>query len=177
MIFSMLWASEPELSEPVWALIAKLPKNESVIDSLKTLQFIKSVTPAAGAARDEAAITAAWNSLLDPQAIFKLLYCLQIMSSQFMNVALPQRDDELYDEDMNQEFNAAIEAYGVQRVWKQEFIELGGFTHLLNCLEQLNLHEIRSSLELKAIRTLISIIFKFVNHFGEMQQLQEQENR
>ena len=81
MIFSMLWASEPELSEPVWALIAKLPKNESVIDSLKTLQFIKSVTPAAGAARDEAAITAAWNSLLDPQAIFKLLYCLQIMSS------------------------------------------------------------------------------------------------
>ena len=173
----MLWASEPELCEPVWALIAKLPRNESVIDSLKTLEFIKSVTPAAGAARDEAAITTAWNSLLDPQAIFKLLYCLQIMSSQFMNVALPQRDDELYDEDMNQEFNAAIEAYEVQRAWKQKFIGLGGFTHLLNCLEQLNLHEIRSSLELKAIRTLISIIFKFVNHFGEMQQLQEQENR
>ena len=62
----MLWASESELCEPVWALIAKLPRNESVIDSLKTLEFIKSVTPAAGAARDEAAIAMAWNSLLDP---------------------------------------------------------------------------------------------------------------
>ena len=42
---------------------------------------------------------------MDPQAIFKLLYCLQIMQTQFMNVALPQREDELYDDDnINQEF-------------------------------------------------------------------------
>ena len=115
--------------------------------------------------------------MLDPQAIFKLLYCLQIMQSDFMNVALPQRDDDLYDEDMNQEFNQILQLYEVQRVWKQEFIQLGGFTHLLRCLVQLNLHEIKSSLELKAIRCLISIIFKFINHDKEMQVLLEQESR
>lgn len=79
VIFSMLWANSPELCESVWALIAKLPKNQSVIESLKTLKFIKDVeksSAAAGGTRDEAAISAAWSSMLDPQAIFKLLYCL-----------------------------------------------------------------------------------------------------
>ena len=94
-------AGSPELSEPVWALISKLPKNESIIDNLRTLKFIKDVTPAG----DPAAVKAAWISLLEPSAIFKLLYCLQIMQTEFMNVALPQRDDDLYDDDMNQELN------------------------------------------------------------------------
>ena len=110
----MLWANSPELCESVWALIAKLPKNQSVIESLKTLKFIKDVeksSAAAGGTRDEAAISAAWSSMLDPQAIFKLLYCLQIMQYEFMNVALPQREDDLYDDDMNQEFNLALQAY------------------------------------------------------------------
>jgi len=93
----MLWAGSPELSLPVWALISKLPKNESLIDNLRTLKFIKDVSG------DQAAVKAAWVSLLEPQAIFKLLYCLNIMQSEFMNVALPQRDDDLYDDDMNQE--------------------------------------------------------------------------
>lgn len=39
----MLWAGEPELCEPVWALISKLPKNESIIENLRTLKFIKDV--------------------------------------------------------------------------------------------------------------------------------------
>lgn len=62
VIFSMLWAGSPELSEPVWALISKLPKNESVIDNLRTLKFIKEVTPVG----DPVAVTAAWNGLLEP---------------------------------------------------------------------------------------------------------------
>ena len=93
IIFAMLQASNPELCEPVWGLISKLPRNESVIESLKTLEFVQS-----GAADG-------WLQLLDPQAIFKLLYCLQIISSEFMNVAVPTRDDEMYDDDaMNAEF-------------------------------------------------------------------------
>ena len=57
-----------------------------------------------------------------------------------------------------------LQAYEQQRVWKQEFIRLGGFTHLLQCLIQLELTDIKSSLELKVIRSLISVIFKFIGH-------------
>lgn len=36
-----------------------------------------------------------------------------------MNVQLPNRDEELYDDDdMNQELGQLIEAYGQQRSWK-----------------------------------------------------------
>jgi len=89
---------------------------------------------------------------MDPQSVFKLLYCLQIMQSEFMNVSLPSRDEELYDdEEMNQEFNNTIIAFEMQRTWKDWFIKLGGFTHLLNCLAELHVLEISSSLELKVI--------------------------
>ena len=37
VIFAMLQASSPDLCEPVWALISKLPVNQSVIESLKSL--------------------------------------------------------------------------------------------------------------------------------------------
>ena len=95
-----------------------------------------------------------------------------------MNVQLPNRDEELYDDDdMNQELGQLIEAYGQQRSWKQDFISLGGFTHLLNCLINLPLQEIRSSLELKVIKTLVQVIFKFVNHARELTQLQQQEKQ
>ena len=46
VIFSMLWTSAPDLCESVWSLIAKLPKNENVIESLKTLKFIRDVEQA-----------------------------------------------------------------------------------------------------------------------------------
>ena len=94
------------------------------------------------------------------------------MQNEFMNVQLPNRDEELYDDDdMNQEFNHLIEQYSQQRIWKQEFIGLGGFTHLLNCLINLPLQEIRSSLELKVIKSLLQVISKFVNHARELAQL------
>ena len=44
-----------------------------------------------------------------------------------MNVACP---DDVYDDDMNQE----LQAYEQQREWKKQFIALGGFTHLLQCI-------------------------------------------
>jgi len=51
-------------------------------------------------AGDTAALTTAWSSLLDPQATFKLLYCLQIMQQEFMNVQLPKSEED-FDDDMN----------------------------------------------------------------------------
>lgn len=104
LIFSMLQANSPQLCEPVWALISKLPQNVSVIESLQTLDFIKSAGNTPGATQ------AAWTSLLNPQTIFKLLYCLQIMQKQFLNVELPDsKDDEMYDE--NAEMKVTIAAY------------------------------------------------------------------
>ena len=73
----MLKASSPKLCEPVWALISRLPVNESLVESLKTLRFVKNVKQQP--IMNQQAITAQWKSLLDPQAIFKLLYILQIM--------------------------------------------------------------------------------------------------
>ena len=79
------------------------------------------------------AAKAAWTSLLNPKAIFKLLYCLQIMQQQFLNAELPDREDEeLYDGQAD--YSVAMQAYDQQRLWKQQFIELGGFTHLLDCI-------------------------------------------
>jgi len=69
VIFSMLKASSPTLCEPVWALISKLPVNEHVIESLKTLSSIKSsaANPASplAATMTSAAVAAAWKNLLD----------------------------------------------------------------------------------------------------------------
>ena len=76
-----------------------------------------------------------------------------------MNVSLPQRDEDLYDDAENAQFNQAIVAYDQQRIWKEEFIGLGGFTHLLHCFVELSLSEIRSSLELKVIHSLVCVIF------------------
>ena len=49
-----------------------------------------------------------------------------------------------------------------QREWKDEFINLGGFKHLLKCLSELSLETINSRLELKAIESIMKVIFKFV---------------
>ena len=66
----MLQSGAPQLCEPVWTLIQKLPKNESVIDGLRTLTFIKDVMqqPAAAASGADLAKAqaAAWSTLLDP---------------------------------------------------------------------------------------------------------------
>ena len=59
----MLDASSPVLCEHVWSLISKLPYNESVIEDLKTLKFIKDIvlleTPISAAAAEQAA--SAWK--------------------------------------------------------------------------------------------------------------------
>ena len=75
----------------------------------------------------------------------------------------------LYDDDKN-DLAQNLQAYEQQRTWKQEFIELGGFTHLLNCLVGLDLQKITSTLELKAIMSLLSTLFNFFEHHSETQQ-------
>ena len=45
--------------------------------------------------------------------------------------------------------------------WREDFIKLGGFTHLLYILANLNLDKIECALELVCVKTLIDIIFRF----------------
>lgn len=47
----------------------------------------------------------------------------------------------------------------------------------MQCVVQLNLDEIRSSLELKAIKSVISAIMQFIKHANEIQQLADQESK
>ena len=42
------------------------------------------------------------------------------------------KDEEMYDE--NVDLKVAIQAYQQQSIWKKQFIDLGGFEHLLYCL-------------------------------------------
>ena len=85
-----------------------------------------------------------------------------------MNVESPHKMEEnmLYDDDKN-DLAQNLQAYEQQRTWKQEFIELGGFTHLLDCLVGLDLQKITSTLELKAIMSLLSTLFNFFEHHSE----------
>ena len=59
------------------------------------------------------------------------------------------------------------------REWKEEFIRLGGFTHLLNCMLGLPLKQIRSTLELKVIKSLVAVIFSFVHFVREQDQAKQ----
>lgn len=101
-----------------------------------------------------------------------------------MNVAPPPREEEVFDEGQNNTqsydnqqvqaqkkaaYEAKVNAYDQQQIWKQEFIQLGGFTHLLECLVDLSLVEIKTTLELKVIKSLIQAIDKFRSHYQQAQ--------
>lgn len=75
----MLQGSSPELCESVWSLINKLPQNKSVIRDFEGFKFL-------GEGQDP---SQAWSAMLDSRAVFKLLYCLRIMTSHFMNLLPP----------------------------------------------------------------------------------------
>lgn len=46
--------------------------------------------------------------------------------------------------------------------WKNEFVRLGGFTHLLHVLANLHLDQIECALELVCLRTLLESIFRLM---------------
>jgi hypothetical protein len=65
---------------------------------------------------------AKWSELLDPASTFKFLYCLTIID----------------------EFSSEKE----YQSWLAKFIDLGGLTHLIECVGKLQIPTIKSSIEL-----------------------------
>lgn len=76
----MLQGSSPKLCEAVWSLINKLPQNKRIIEDFEGFKFL-------GAGQDA---QQAWSAMIDSRAVFKLLYCLGIMTTHFLNIPRPQ---------------------------------------------------------------------------------------
>lgn len=77
-----------------------------------------------------------WKHLLDFSSDHSLLYTIRIIN----------------------EIKANKEISGE---WKKKFIRLGGFTHLLRCLLEMELHSIENSLSVKCLDNLILLIYEF----------------
>jgi hypothetical protein len=154
IIFQMLELSEASLLEPVWSLISKLPENRDVIDGFNTLDFVRRCqTPEL---RQQA-----WVSLLNPAATFKQLYCIEIINNKFMSAKLPKTSENMdpAEEEIHEE---QMRLWESQVAWKSDFITLGGFSHLINCLTHINLPEIKSMLEIRTIKSLMKAIYSLI---------------
>ena len=66
-------------------------------------------------------------------------------------------------EDDEVEANAEARSILIERIkaWRIQFIVLGGFTHLLYTLANLDLNEIACLLELVCVKTLLEILYRF----------------
>jgi hypothetical protein len=77
-------------------------------------------------------LQAAWSQLLDEKAVFNLLYCLKIINNTYLTQLIvkssSEEDIQLQEQRVEKNIN-----------WKNEFVRLGGFTHLLHVLAHLNL--------------------------------------
>lgn len=153
-IFSLLKSADASLTELVWALISKLPQNQSVYNQFESLDVVR----AAFQSQNQAELSAAWSQLLDEKAVFNLLYCLKMINNTYMqNLVNPRKPSTEESKDENKEMTEKDFA----SQWREDFIKLGGFTHLLFVLANLNLDKIECALELVCVKTLVEIIFKF----------------
>lgn len=75
---------------------------------------------------------AAWNDLLHPSFIFKLLYCVKIINGL---ISSPEGGAE----------------------WTEGFIQMGGFDQLVKCQIHLNITQIDSKIKLKVIKELVGL--------------------
>lgn len=85
---------DPSLLEHVWDLVTKLPVNVRLQENLSQLTGVNKENPDS------------WNNLLDPSSTTKLLYCLKIIESLFMQRSSKSKDagsNQEPDENFNQE--------------------------------------------------------------------------
>jgi hypothetical protein len=65
----MLKTSPIEKLDQLYSLFAKLPVNKALRKSFITLSSVRE-------AKSQEEVAKAWTDLLDPTAVFKLLYCI-----------------------------------------------------------------------------------------------------
>jgi hypothetical protein len=134
-LFALLAKSTQKLVEPVWELLQKLPVNHKLHTDIKELRGAQE----------------SWDSLLDSASAHKLLYSLKIIEGLSdkdfdgpvqetkANSQDPEQDapKEVSPDAQAQKQGGAGQAEagrsspGSLAAWKQSFIQLGGFQHLL----------------------------------------------
>jgi len=85
-----------------------------------------------------------WKTLLDFSSDHSLLYTIRIIN----------------------EIKANKEISGE---WRKKFIRLDGFTHLLRCFLEMELHTIENSLSLKCLDNLILLIYELQHQDNSLQ--------
>lgn len=121
----MLKTSAVSKLDSLYDLFVRLPVNLTLRDSFQSLQKVRDADSNESRAQ-------AWTELLDPTSMFRLLYCVQIISG--------------------------IIAKDENNVWLESFIQVGGFHQLIKCIIQLNVTEVDSMLKLKCLKELINLI-------------------
>ena len=124
-IFGMLRTAPVDKLDNLYSLFIKLPTNQALRQKYITLAQVKQAT-------SENEKAAAWNDLLHPSFIFKLLYCVKIINGL---ISSPEGGAE----------------------WTESFIQLGGFDQLVKCQIHLNITSIDSKIKLKVIKELVGL--------------------
>lgn len=117
LLFDLLNLGVNEINIQAWNLLTQIPVNKKLYSNIKELNIKKDTD---------------WNSLMDPQNMYKLLYSLQIINSL---ICSPDTEN-LIESELQERYE-----------WRLRFLKLGGFEHLIKIL--LNQNNIEDSLKLQ----------------------------
>lgn len=138
LLFRLMEIGKTEISSKIWALLNRIPTNEGIHHSIKTLEV------------PETQFQINWDSLLDPNCMYKLLYSLQIIDSFISPPEQTQTREDIDERNM----------------WRHKFLELGGFEHLYNILMTSELSKLlvgeQSHNNAKCMSFLINVIKIFM---------------
>jgi len=105
-----------------------------------------------------------WDSLLDSKSTHKLLYSLKIIEGLELGTGEAAKK-------ANTNNNQGQAPEGNQNLeWKQKFIKLGGFTHLLSTLIGLKLEAVDSKLTLRCIESILAALIDFTSVEQSLQE-------
>ena len=121
-----------KLVEPVWELLQKLPVNKELLEAIKKLEGVQEN---------------GWSSLLDSASTSKLMYSLKII--------------EGLDDSALAGLGATSDDASPLAEWKQRFVSLGGFRHLLDSFTKLASEEIDSKLTLRCVESMVAALDDF----------------
>ncbi|KAL6077589.1 USP domain-containing protein [Balamuthia mandrillaris] len=120
-------------AEKVWEILTKLPTNERLLETLRTLEGLTE-----GSGPD-------WDQLLNPQTLYKMLYCLQIIDSLMVPSQQPT-EQELTE----------------KKEWCRTFYYLSGFHH---CFDILVLDKLQGQEESLAFKSCRALLLKIIYYF------------
>jgi len=141
IIFQLLAKENIHYANICWELLMLLPRNSKIENGIKNLEIIEP---------------GLWNTLLDSNSVYKLLYALQIIAEIIkepdQNINSVALTPEKYKEKEQRE------------KWISDFLDKKGGNHLFYCLLSFPMHTISQPLSRKCFALLMkSIIQLFKN--------------